>query len=639
MLAHWRKTMVVTNSTANRQALGACLPRLRDGAMAALRILDQATGLIAELFAAALVVIEVVILLTGVIYRYVLDSPLVWTDELAEMLFLWLISLGAVIALRRSEHMAMNFLTERLRPRFRNILERFAALCALIFIGIILVPGITYMQQQQAITTPAMHIPGSWQIAGELLAFALMLVSAIHKFFSDAEPLDLIIVFIAAGLLCCGFWQLEPWFQNIDNGSLVVFFVGMVSVCIFCGVPIVFSFGLATAAYIFYTSSIPLNVIISQMNQGMSAIELLAVPMFVVLGLLLEMTGLARALINLLNALVGHRRGGLSYSLIGAMYLIAGISGSKAADQAAIAPVLVPEMKRRGAHPGDLVALLAASAAMSETIPPSLVLIIVGAVTGVSTAALFSGGLLPASVAAVCLILLVAFKTRKDVRSGDKVGWRKTGRLFVVALPALILPVIIRYAVLEGITTATEVATVGVGYTVFVGLFIYRQFNWRQLYPILTETAALSGSILMIIGTASTMAWALTQAGFADTLTNFMTSLPGGKFSFLAISILLFLVLGSVLEGLPAMVLFGPLLFPIAQQLDINVVQYAIVAILAMGIGLFSPPFGVGFYQSCLITRARSDEALLKIWPYMGVLVIALILVAMIPWLSTGLLG
>jgi tripartite ATP-independent transporter DctM subunit len=353
---------------------------------------------------------------------------------------------------------------------------------------------------------------------------------------------------------------------------------------------------------------------------------------------LLEMTGLARALIDLLNALVGHRRGGLSYSLIGAMYLISGISGSKAADQAAIAPVLLPEMKRRGSHPGDLVALLAASAAMSETIPPSLVLIIVAAVTGISTAALFTGGLLPAGVAALALILLIAFKSRRDTPVGEKTPWARTGRLAVVAIPALILPVIIRYAVLAGVTTATEVATVGVVYTILIGLFVYRIFDWRRVFPILTETAALSGAILLIIGTASTMAWALTQAGFAQTLTDAMSNLPGGNAGFLAVSIVLFIILGSVLEGLPAMVLFGPLLFPVAQGLHINVVQYAIIAILSMGIGLFSPPFGVGFYQSCLIARTTSDQAITKIWPYMGALMVALILVAVFPWLSTGFL-
>jgi tripartite ATP-independent transporter DctM subunit len=275
---------------------------------------------------------------------------------------------------------------------------------------------------------------------------------------------------------------------------------------------------------------------------------------------------------------------------------------------------------------------------MSETIPPSLVLIIVGAVTGVSIAALFTGGLLPAGIAAAGLALLVFFRTRHDRPQAARANAREVGRLFVIAIPSLILPFVIRYAVLAGITTATEVATVGVVYSILIGIAVYRCFDWRRLVPLLIETAALSGAILLIIGTASTMGWALTQAGFAQTLTGMMIGLPGGKAGFLVVSIVLFIVLGSVLEGLPAMVLFGPLLFPAAEQLGIHLVQYAIVAILAMGIGLFSPPFGVGFYQSCLIGKVSSDEAFGPIWAYMATLVAALLIVAAVPWISTGFL-
>ncbi len=594
--------------------------RLREIAAATLRKLDAWAGLAAEICAAFLVVVEIGILLAGVIWRYVLDNPLVWTDELAEILFLWLVSLGAVIALRRAEHMRMTFVVGRLPTRAQNFLKRFSALLVAIFICIILIPGVPYMEQQQAITTPTLQIPGSWEIAGELVAFLLLLVSALRQLFEGATIAELGFAVILTALIGGGCYFLENWFFDIGNYVLIVFFVGMVGAFIFCGVPIAFSFGIATAAFMYFTSTIPLSIIISQMD------------------LLLEMTGVAKALVDCLTALVGHRRGGLSFSLIGAMYLISGISGSKAADQAAIAPVLLPEMKRRGAHPGELVSQLAASAAMSETIPPSLVLIIVAAVTGISTNALFTGGLIPAGVAALALIALIFVKSRNEAPAAERKTGKQTLRLFVIAIPALTLPVLIRYAVLSGVTTATEVATIGVVYTILVGLFVYRCFDWRRVFPILVETAALSGAILLIIGTASVMAWALTQAGFAQSLTTAMTTLPGGIFGFMAVSIALFIVLGSVLEGLPAMVLFGPLLFPIAQQLNINVVQYAIVAILSMGIGLFSPPFGVGFYQSCLIARATSEQAITRIWPYMGVLVVALILVASIPWLSTGFL-
>jgi tripartite ATP-independent transporter DctM subunit len=502
----------------------------------------------------------------------------------------------------------------------------------------ILIPGINFTIQEQAILTPTLQIPGSWQVAGQMVALALLLYTAIRQLLHRATPTELAVTAAVGLIVGFGLWFAEPALDYIGNGDLVVFFVVMVGICIFAGVPIAFSFGISTVAYIWFTSDIPLSVVVSQMDQGMASIELLAIPMFIVLGLLLEMTGIARALVDLLIALVGNRRGGLSYVLVGAIYLIAGISGSKAADQAAVAPILLPEMKRRGANDGELVAQLAAAAAMSETIPPSLVLIILGAVTGVSISALFTGGLLPAAVAALGLIILIYIRSRHEKPTGHRVSARAALRLLAIAIPALILPVLIRYAVLEGITTATEVATVGVVYSVLVGMFVYRCFDWRRVMPILLETAALSGAILLIIGAASAMAWSLTQAGFAQTLAGIMASVPGGRAGFMAVSIVLFIILGSVLEGLPSLVLFGPLLFPLAQQQGINEVQYGIVAILAMGIGLFSPPFGVGFYQTCLIAKASSDDALGPIWPYMATLVICLILVATIPWISTGFL-
>ncbi len=599
---------------------------------------DRAVALTCEIGAGALVAIETVILFAGVVSRYAFGHPLVWVEELAAILFLWLVSLGAVIALRRGEHMRMTVLVGRVGPRWRRLAGCLGALIVVIVTFGLLVPGLSYANQQSAILTPVLQLPGSVEIYGQLAGLALLLYVALRQLLGGARWGELAGVLLLGAAVFTGLYFLQDWFDDIGNGALLVFFIGIVGFCIFVGVPIAFSFAIATFGYLHFTSSIPLATIISQMDQGMSSIELLAVPMFVVLGLLLEMTGIARAMVEFLAALVGNRRGGLSYVLIGAMYLISGISGSKAADQAAVAPVLLPEMRRRGMVPGELAAQLAASAAMSETIPPSLVLIIVGAVTGVSISALFTGGLLPAGIAAAGLCLLVFVRSRGEALTGDRVPAGTVLRLFVVAIPALILPFIIRWAVLEGVTTATEVATLGVVYAILVGIVVYRVFDWRRLGTILVETAALSGAILLIIGSASAMAWSLTQAGFAQTLTDLMTGLPGGRAGFLAISIVVFIVLGSVLEGLPAMVLFGPLLFPVAQQLGIHLVQYAIVAILAMGIGLFSPPFGVGFYQTCLIGKVSSDEAFGRIWPYMAVLLLALIIVAAVPWLSVGFL-
>ena len=213
----------------------------------------------------------------------------------------------------------------------------------------------------------------------------------------------------------------------------------------------------------------PLTIIVSRMDEGMSGLVLLAVPLFVFLGLLIEMTGMARAMVAFLAALLGHVRGGLYYVLLGAIYLVSGISGSKAADMAAVAPVLFPEMKRRGSHEGEMIAILSASGAMSETIPPSLVLITIGSVTGVSIAALFTGGLLPGVVLAVALGL-VAWRRSRGETTGTRASAGEAIRTFAIAFPALLLPVVIRSAVIEGVATATEVSTIGIAYAVLAGL-------------------------------------------------------------------------------------------------------------------------------------------------------------------------
>jgi tripartite ATP-independent transporter DctM subunit len=306
---------------------------------------------------------------------------------------------------------------------------------------------------------------------------------------------------------------------------------------------------------------------------------------------------------------------------------------------AAVAPVLFPEMKRRGGDEGEMISLLAASGAMSETIPPSLVLITIGSVTGVSISALFTGGLLPALVLALALAAIAWRRSRgDDLSQVRRASAAAIGRAFVVALPALALPILIRAAVVQGVATATEVSTIGIAYAALAGLLLYRRFDWRRLYPMLADTACLSGAILFIIGTATAMAWALTQSGFSRQLAQAMAAMPGGAYGFLAVSVAAFLVLGSVLEGIPAIVLFGPLLFPIARAVGVNEVHYAMVVVLAMGLGLFAPPFGVGYYAACAIGQVNPDTGMRRIWPYLGALLAGLIVVAAVPWLSTGFL-
>jgi tripartite ATP-independent transporter DctM subunit len=601
--------------------------------------LEKIVATLVEWVAACLVLACIGILFSGVVGRYVFNSPLVWSDELASILFLWLAMVGSVIALKRGEHMRMTACISKLGNLKRMYFEALGMWACFFYLSLILVPAYHFALDELIVTTPSLEISNLWRAAAIPCGIVLMMFFCLFRI---AKIATIKIAFISAMILLAIFailYLCSPTFASLGKYNLLIFFVGVAGFSILAGVPIAFAFGLGTVAYLGLSTHMPLSVVVGRMDEAMSHMVLLAVPLFVFLGLLMEMTGMARAMIAFLASLLGHVRGGLSYVLVGAMYLVSGISGSKAADMAAIAPALFPEMKKT-TPPGELVALLAATGAQTETIPPSLVLITIGSVTGVSIAALFTGGMLPALILAFILCILVWWRNRHvQIAKVERPEAAQILKLCLVALPALALPFVIRAAVVEGVATATEVSTIGIVYGLICGIVVYRQFDIKRIVPMLIDTASLSGAILLIIGAATGMAWGLTQSGFSQVVAQVMTDLNGGPNLFLFISIIMFVVLGSVLEGIPAIVLFGPLLFPVARQLGINEVHYSMVVILSMGIGLFAPPLGVGYYAACAIGKVNPDEGVKPIIGYLLALVIGTLIVAFVPWISTGFLS
>jgi tripartite ATP-independent transporter DctM subunit len=601
--------------------------------------LELAIKWLTEIPAALLVGIETLLLLTNVFYRYMLHDPLTWGDELASILFMWMAMLGAVIALRRNEHMKLSSFVNKMSPANQTFMGTLSSVVVIAFMLALIPWAYEYAIEEWYIITPALEIRNTYRVAALPLGLTLMLIIAVSRLLEKASWKDFAQSAAIVGGMAFLLFLVDGHLSELGNLNLALFFLIGVSTMVISGVPIMASFGLATLAYLGTVTDTPLLIVVGRMDEGMSSIILLAVPLFVFLGGLIEAMGMAEAMIKFLANLIGHIRGGLSYVLLGAMYLVSGISGAKAADMAAVAPALFPEMKKRGEDEGELVAMLSSSGAMSETIPPSIVLITIGSVVGVSISSLFTGGFMPALVGALAMSVVIWYKNRKkQLAHVQRASRRETAKSLLYALPAITLPVIIRLAVVEGVATATEVATVGVAYTFVIGLLIYRRFDWKRLYPMLVDTVSLSGAILIIIGCASAMAWALTQSGFSAQLSELMIAVPGGKAGFLLVSALAFMFLGSFLEGIPSIVLFGPLLFPIAQAMGVHEVQYAMIVIFAMGLGLFAPPFGVGFYAACAISKVDPGIAMNKVWPYLGSLFVALLFLLIFPWISIGFL-
>jgi tripartite ATP-independent transporter DctM subunit len=592
-----------------------------------------------EIVAAALVALIICVLLLGVTSRYVFSLPVIWIDEVASISFLWLAMLGSAIAIDRNEHLRLTLFLGMMRPRVAQFVHTFALLLVASFLLAMIHPAIEYAIDESFVTSAALNIPNSWRVSALGFGIAVMALLALRQAVKTARMSDLVLALAIIATVGCALWAMTPVFKGLGYANILIFLLVLVALCLAAGVPIAFCFGLGTLCFLAFSTSVPVVVMIGRMDEGMSSIILLSVPIFVMLGCILDATGMGKAIVDFLASMLGHVRAGMSYVLLGSLFLVSGISGSKVSDMATVAPALFPEMKRRGYQPKELIALLSTGAAMADTVPPSIVLIVLGSVAGVSIAGLFNAGFGIAMVLLLALAILARWKARKeDMQGVRRAPLSFVGKTALIAGPALVLPFIIRAAVGGGIATATEVSTIAVLYALIVGIVMYGGIGWKKFYSMLVETAALSGAILMILGTALAMAWALTQTGFARDLATFMTGLPGGWLTFMAVTIVVFMVLGCVLEGLPAIVLMAPLMFPIAKNLGINDVHYSMVVVTAMNIGLMTPPIGIGFYIACKIGNVSPDEAMGAIWPYLVALLIGLIVIALVPGLSTWVL-
>lgn len=601
--------------------------------------IDAFVGEIVGALAAAILLFETLLLATGVFARYALHSPIFWSDELALVLFAWLSMFGAVLALRNAQHMKLDFIVDKLPPLLKAHLRVFTWTLLTATLAALLIAACNYTTHSWIEKTPALQISVGYRAAAIPVGFGLMLITCLVRLQAIARLSALLWSAVMIGTIAAGFWSLQSFFNDIGNYSLLFFFVGLVLVCIAAGIEIAIAFALATLAYIGIMTHAPFSIVINRLDAAVSDFVLLSIPLFIFVGVLLEATGLSKALIELMVKMLGHVKGGFHYVLIAGMYLVSGISGSKSADMAAIAPILLPEMKRRGNNEGESVALLSVSGAMAETIPPSIILIAVGVSSGVSIASLFVSGLVPALLGLIALAVVVFLRHRhSNAVNVERASRKAVCKALIYALPALALPLLIRAAVVEGVATATEVATVGVVYAIVCGLLVYRQFPVKRIYRAMIATASLTGAIMLVTGLAGGMAWALTQSGFSDDLMTVMQSLPGGWVGFILVSIVFFALLGSILEGFPAIVLFAPLMFPVAQAFGIHGVHYAMVVVLSMSIGLFSPPFGVGFYSACAIGGVAPDKVMKDIWLYMFAFVLVVLIVALVPWFSVGFL-
>ena len=399
--------------------------------------------------------------------------------------------------------------------------------------------------------------------------------------------------------------------------------------------PVSFAMGLAAILAIVWQGKVPLNTVVTQMVSGMDSFPLMAIPFFILAGELMERAGISERLVNLAKALVGHIRGGLGMVVILGEYLFSGISGSTAADVSAIGSLLIAPMERAGYSKGEAVAIVSAATAMGILVPPSIFMIVLASMTNQSIGAMFVAGFLPAVVIALGLIVFIYWQARKlNIPREPRATLRHLLRAAGDGVIAMVMPGIIFGSIFGGITTVTEAAVIAVLYAAFVGLVVYRRFSLAKLPEILLASTINSAMIMFLVGAATVFSWILTIERVPQAVAELVRSVSSAPWLFLAVSNLIFILFGAILEGLPALIVFVPVMYPIAMQFGLNPLHYGILIIASIGIGVFLPPIGVGLFIACAIARLNIVESARYMAPYLIMLVLGLLVVTYVPWFT-----
>jgi len=405
----------------------------------------------------------------------------------------------------------------------------------------------------------------------------------------------------------------------------------------FCGLmalsfPIGISMGLASAGAILYKGGMPLTILAQKMFTGLDSFPLLAVPFFVLAGLFMETGGISARLVRFASVLVGHIRGGLAQVVIVATIFFSGVSGSSAADTAAIGSIMIPSMVKRG-YPRPLAtAIVAAAGGMGVNIPPCIIMVLYGIAANTSIGYLFAAGFLPGVLSAVALMIMVYFVAKREQLPREvQPAFREVVKAGVSAIPPLLMPIIILGGILTGIFTATESAVVAVVYGVFLSMGVYRELHLRDVPGLLVNAARLTGMIMLVVGMSTTFAWIVTVERVPQMITEFVLSLSPGPWAFLLFTNVLMLIVGMFIDATPAMITFTPILYPIALKLGIDPVHFGIVMVTNLGVGFVTPPVGMTLYVSTAIAGIRIDQVVKPLLPFLAVMVAALLAITYWP--------
>ncbi len=606
--------------------------RSRALAMVVRRTLDL-IDVVGRVVVVAALIGELSVVLTDISIRFISSESLLWSDEASKLCLTTVAFLGGALAYRARHHTAIQFVTRFFAPGAREATA--AAVDAFILCVALITLWVSFDLFTVALTayTPILQISNAWIVLPFNVGLSLIAVFSAERllFEHSARHTGMMVPLVAAVVAIVAAGALP----RPDMAVGLTIMLPLFFVAVLLGLPVSFSMLLGSLFFLQITDAAPLIAAAQNTVDGTGNFILLTLPFFIWAGLIMEKGGISLRLVRFATALVGHLRGGLLQVVVVTIYLVSGISGSKAADVVAVGSVLRRELKRQGYRAEEGAAVLSAAGAMSETIPPSIAMLVLGSVTPISIGTLFIAGLLPAAVIALFLMVAIYFFAwRRDTPRATRASLGEVIRASGSAILPLIMPVIMIVGIKFGYATPTEVSAVAVFYGLALSIFVYRSIGLATFFSIAVECGLLAGMVLFIIACAGSFAWTLTVANLPAALIHLLHAVGDSPTFFLIGSIVLLIAIGSLLEGLPVLIILGPLLLPIAAQLGIDSIHYAMVMLLAMGIGIFIPPIGICFYISCAVAEADVEATSKAMLPYLIVLIAGVLAVAFVPWFT-----
>jgi C4-dicarboxylate transporter DctM subunit len=390
---------------------------------------------------------------------------------------------------------------------------------------------------------------------------------------------------------------------------------------------------IASVIAVVSSDALPLPLIAQRLGSGIDNFTYLAIPLFILAGAIMERSAISIRLVEFAKSLVGHFRGGMGQVVIVSEIFFSGISGASLSDASAIGSIMFPTLKKSGYEPAKAVALIAAACAMGILIPPCLTMVVLGALAGVSVSALFVAGFLPGFLMAIALMILVYVQSKRGLLpAGEKKSsFSERALAFRGAVFPLLLPIIIFGGILGGVFSPTEAAGVAVLYALLVATFVYKEMSFKLFYALLVDTAITTGAIGLILGAASAFSAILSFGGVPDQVADLIIGFSSNPLFFLVAANLVFLIFGAILDGIPALLLFVPILLPVAKSLGINTLHFALMSVASLGVGLVVPPIGILVLVVCSITKTPLGDVSKAMVPYLGILMLCLLLMIVFP--------